>query len=190
MASPRFRPAGLLLEAGRWAVMLDGGPGAEPPRDRPLDAWLVCDERSELQPSLRRLSADRGLDPITAPFSCPAMRLEPLAVRHTSHPTVGYRITAGERVAAWAPEFLDPPAWAEGVDLLFAEAAGWARPIRFASGAGGHAPALEVSRWAASTSIRRLVFAHVGRPTIRALDAGQRPPFGEIGAEGRTYELT
>jgi len=32
-----------------------------------------------------------------------------------------------------------------------------------------------------------LVFAHIGRPTIAALDAGQMPPFGEIGAEGDRY---
>ncbi len=44
------------------------------------------------------------------------------------------------------------------------------RPIRFARGAGGHAPVLEVSRLARDAGIRRLVFAHIGRPTIRAFD--------------------
>jgi hypothetical protein len=31
------------------------------------------------------------------------------------------------------------------------------------------------------------VFAHIGRPTAAALNAGQLPPFGEIGAEGSQY---
>lgn len=54
------------------------------------------------------------------------------------------------------------------------EAAGWARPIRFAKGAGGHAPALEVAGQAVRHGVRRLVFAHIGRPTITALDTGPR----------------
>jgi hypothetical protein len=37
--------------------------------------------------------------------------------------------------------------------------------------------------------ITRLVYAHIGRPAIRAMDAGLRPPFGEWGIEGRTYTL-
>ncbi len=47
---------------------------------------------------------------------------------------------------------------------MFAEAAGWARPIRFAKGTGGHAPALEVAEQVARHGVRRLVFAHIGRP--------------------------
>lgn len=70
---------------------------------------------------------------------------------------------------------------------MFAEAAGWARPIRFARGAGGHAPAPAVAEQAARYGVRRLVFAHIGRPAIAALDAGQVPPFGEIGVEGGRY---
>lgn len=30
-------------------------------------------------------------------------------------------------------------------------------------------------------------FAHIGRAAIAALDAGQVPPFGEIGTEGGRY---
>ena len=67
------------------------------------------------------------------------------------------------------------PSWAAGADLMFAEAAGWARPIRFAKGTGGHAPALEVAEQAARHGVRRLVFAHIGRPAIAALDAGHAP---------------
>jgi hypothetical protein len=74
-----------------------------------------------------------------------------------------------------------------GADLMFAEAAGWARPIRFAKGTGGHAPALAVAEQAARHRVRRLVFAHIGRPAIAALDAGLVPPFGEIGAERARY---
>ena len=113
--------------------------------------------------------------------------IEPVAVFHTSHPTYGYLIQAAAKRIVWAPEFMVFPRWAAGADLMFAEAAAGARPIRFARGAGGHAPVLEVSRLARDAGVRRLVFAHIGRPTIRAFDGGLRPPFGEIGVEGRTY---
>jgi hypothetical protein len=70
---------------------------------------------------------------------------------------------------------------------MFADAAGWSRPIRFARGVGGHAALLDVAREAHEAGVRRLVFAHIGRPTLRALDRGERPPFGEIGEVGQTY---
>jgi hypothetical protein len=35
--------------------------------------------------------------------------------------------------------------------------------------------------------VKRLVFAHVGRPTLRALDAGASLPFGELGKENQAY---
>jgi len=89
----------------------------------------------------------------------------------------------------WAPEFWTFPHWAAGCDLMFADAAGWARPIRFAGGVGGHAAALDVARFARRHGVRRLVLAHIGRPTIRAIDAGERPPFGEFGADGRRYVI-
>jgi hypothetical protein len=75
------------------------------------------------------------------------------------------------------------------VDLLFADAAGWSRPIRFAGAVGGHAACLQVAADARRNGVRRLVFAHIGRPTIRAIDAGARPPFGEFGREGHRYRL-
>jgi hypothetical protein len=37
--------------------------------------------------------------------------------------------------------------------------------------------------------VRRLVFAHLGRPTLRAIERGETPPFGEFGADGRLYVL-
>lgn len=96
---------------------------------------------------------------------------------------------AGSRVAIWAPEFWRFPGWAEGADLMFAEAAAWNRPIRFRGGVGGHAPVTEVAVEAARRGIHRLVYAHIGRPAIRAIDAGARLEFGEWGIEGHTYHL-
>lgn len=185
MASPRYRPAGLLVSVGSWRVMLDGGPGAEP--DVGIAAWLVSDSESELRAAIRRLAVVHRVEPAVAAFDRPGLSIEPHPVVHTSHPTFGFLIRAGERRVVWAPEFLVFPDWAAGVDLMFAEAAGWSRRIRFARGTGGHASVLEVSRLARAAGVRRLVFAHIGRPTIRALDDGLHPPFGEFGVEGRTY---
>jgi hypothetical protein len=84
---------------------------------------------------------------------------------------------------AWAPEFFEFPAWAAGVDLMFADAAGWARPIRFAHRADGHAAAIDVARQAITHRVHRLVFAHIRRPTTAAIDAGLVPPFGEFGSD-------
>ena len=185
MNSPRYSPAGLLVEHGRARVAIDGGPGAEPAGR--LAAWLVTDERAELIRELRRLAAAHGLSPAVCAYRASGLAITPLPVVHTSHPAYGYLIEADGTRTAWAPEFLEFPFWATGADLMFAEAAGWARPIRFAKGAGGHAPALEVAEQAVRHRVRRLVFAHIGRPTITALDTGHVPPFGEIGTEGATY---
>lgn len=184
-ASPRFPPAGLLVEHGGKRIALDGGPDAEP--DGPLDAWLVTDERAELMPQIRRAARARGLEPGVAMFEYRDLFVEPHPVVHTSHPAFGYLIRAGGRRVAWAPEFWQFPEWAAGVDLMFTEAAGWSRPIRFAGGVGGHAPVIEVAHEAEIRGVKRLVLAHLGRPTLRALDSGERPPFGEIGVVGRTY---
>jgi len=54
MNSPRYAPAGLLVELGDHRIMLDGGPGAEPTGR--LDAWLVTDERSELMQAIQVLA--------------------------------------------------------------------------------------------------------------------------------------
>jgi hypothetical protein len=185
MASPRYRPAGLLVECDGARVMLDGGPGAEP-RGR-LDAWLVTDDHGELIAAIRRLAKAHGVDPSVARFERKTLAIAPRRVVHTSHPTVGYVIRTPRKTVVWAPEFLRFPRWARGADLMFAEASGWSRPIRFARGAGGHAPALDVARSAKRAGVRRLVFAHVGRPTLRAVDRGQVLPFGELGREGMIY---
>lgn len=165
--------------------MLDGGPGSEPKRG--LDAWLVTDARAELIREIRSLARRHGAEPVVAPFTGNGLTIDPRPVVHTSHDTYGYLIAAEGRLIAWAPEFLEFPSWAAGVDLLLADAAGWDRPIRFAGGVGGHTAALDVAAWATRMGMARLVFAHIGRPTIRAMDAGKRPPFGTFGWDDAVY---
>jgi uncharacterized membrane protein YgcG len=183
--SPRHAPAGLLVAQAGIRVMIDGGPGASPP-GRP-DAWLVTDPRAELIAALRRLARARDLEPRVGPFAAGGLRITDRAVVHTSHPTCGYRIETARLTVVWAPEFLEFPRWARGADLMFAEAAAWSRPIRFARGAGGHLDVLAVARAARRHGVRRLVFAHIGRPTLRALDRGLRAPFGEFAADGQVF---
>ncbi len=187
MNSPRYPPAGLLVGRRRRRVMLDGGPGAEP--SGRLDAWLVTDERAELIGQLRRLAAAHDVNPSVGSVDVGDLRVEPYPVAHTSRPAWGYLVRTPDGTAAWAPEFWAFPDWCAGVDLLFAEAAGWRRPIRFARGVGGHMAAWDVAEQAERHGVHRLVFAHIGRPTLRAIDAGERPPFGEWGVVGRTYRL-
>ncbi len=185
--SPRYAPAGLLVAHRGVRVMIDGGPGAVPPGR--VDAWLVTDERAELIGKLRALARERGLEPRAEPVGGNGLSVRPRPVVHTNHPTFGYLIRTGSRRAVWAPEFLEFPAWAGGADIMFAEAAGWNRPIRFVGGVGGHLDALAVAREARRHGVRRLVFAHNGRPTIRAIEAGERPPFGEFPREGQAFWL-
>lgn len=187
MRSPRFAPAGLLIEHAGIRVMLDGGPGAEPPGR--LHAWLVTDARSELIASIRRSAASHGLAPRIGTFRGRGLAVEPRAVAHTNHPTYGYRIRAGGRIVVWAPEFYRFPAWASEADIMFAEAAAWSRPIRFVGGVGGHADVLSVAAAAGRAGVKRLVFAHIGRPTLRALAQGRQAPFGSFAADGQAFFL-
>jgi hypothetical protein len=184
-ASPFFSPAGLLVSHAGARVMIDGGPGAEPPAS--VDAWLVCDERAELRTQIRRLARARGLEPTVAPFAARGLEVTPLPVVHTNHPTFGYLVKAAGRKVVWAPEFLRFPRWAAGADLMFAEAAGWNRAILFAGRAGGHMPVQTVASAARAAGVRRLVFAHIGRPTQRALQSGARVPFGEVARDGQVF---
>jgi ribonuclease BN (tRNA processing enzyme) len=187
MNSPRYRPADLLVDFLGSRIMLDGGPGAEP--DGRLDAWLVTDNRGELIREIRTLARKHGVEACVGPYSSSGFTVKPIPVVHTSHPTYGYLFTANGRKVVWAPEFFQFPAWARGAELMFAEAASWNRPIRFANRVGGHSPVLEVAREAERYRVRRLVFAHIGRPTIRAMDARNRPPFGGFGIEGHVYRV-
>ncbi|MFI7407357.1 hypothetical protein ACIBU0_01575 [Streptomyces sp. NPDC049627] len=185
MNSPRFAPAGLLLRHAGQRVAFDGGPGAEPPPG-PLAAWLVTDEQAELRSLLRRSAAERDVVLRAGDLDVGEVRVRCRPVVHTSHPAYGYRVEAGDLLVVWAPEFWEFPA---GADLMFAEAAAWNRPIRFRGGVGGHADVHTVAEEAVRHGVRRLVWAHIGRPGIRAIDAGLRPPAGEWGVEGRTYTL-
>jgi hypothetical protein len=187
MNSPRYPPAGLLVRYRRHQIVVDGGPGAEP--TGAVAAWLVSDERSELRRELRTLCAERGLRPAVTPIRVNDLSIEPQSVVHTSHPTWGYLLRLPAASAAWAPEFWRFPAWARGVDLMFADAAGWNRPVRFAGGAGGHMAVLDVAEQARRHRVARLVFAHIGRPSLHAMDSGYALPFGEWGLPGRTYQL-
>jgi hypothetical protein len=108
-------------------------------------------------------------------------------VVHTSHPTCGYQIEAAGVKIVWAPEFYAFPRWARGADVMFAEAAAWNRPIRFVGGVGGHLDVQAVARSAQRNGIKRLVFAHIGRPTLRALDRGLQAPFGEFARDGQVF---
>ena len=187
MNSPRYPPAGLLVGYRRRRVMIDGGPGAEPAG--PLAAWLVSDERSELRAELRVLAATHGVRPASAAVAIADLVIEPHPVVHTSHAAWGYLLRLPAASVVWAPEFGQFPGWAAGADLMFADAAGWNRPIRFARGAGGHMAAVDVAGQARQHQVKRLVFAHIGRPSLRAIDAGYRLPFGEWGQPGRTYRI-
>jgi hypothetical protein len=186
-ASPRYAPAGLLVEHAGVRVMIDGGPGAAPPGK--VAAWLVTDMRSELIPRIRELAGAKGLEPHAGPFRARGLVIECHPVVHTNHPAFGYLIRASGNRVVWAPEFFKFPAWARGATLMFAEAAGWNRPICFRGGVGGHLDALAVAAAARRLGVQRLVFAHIGRPMLRAIDQGKMPPFGELGADGRRYVL-
>jgi hypothetical protein len=183
--SPRYTPAGLLVAHGKVRVMIDGGPGAVP--SARLDAWLVTDTRGELIAAIRSLARARGLEPYAGSFDRGGLHIAARPVVHTSHPTFGYRIEATGLMVVWAPEFFEFPRWVRGVDLMFAEAAAWNRPIRFAKGAGGHLDVHAVARAARRHGVKRLVFAHIGRPTLRALDRGLRPEFGAFAVDGQVF---
>ena len=186
MNSPRYAPAGLHVEYGRSRIMLDGGPRSAPVAGR-IDAWLLTDGRAELIADIRTLARSLGVEPRVAAYRAGGLDITPRPVVHTSHPTYGYLIRADQLRIVWAPEFFEFPGWAAGADLMFADAAGWERPIRFVGGVGGHAAAVQVAAEARRHGVRRLVFAHIGRPTIRAADAGRRPPFGQLGRDGQAF---
>lgn len=166
--------------------MIDGGEGAEPAGK--LDAWLVSDEQAELMAELRRLAKTRGLKPRLGGFRSEGLDIRPRSVVHTNHPTCGYEIRYAKRRVVWAPEFWVFPEWAAGADLAFLEAAAWKRPIRFRGGVGGHATVQHTLQEATRTKVRRVVFVHIGRPTIRAIDSGEAESL-EFAADGQVFEL-
>jgi hypothetical protein len=186
MASPRYAPAGLLVEADGQRVMIDGGKEAEPAGE--LDAWLVTDEQAELMAELRRLARARGLNPTAGEFRGDGLQISPRPVQHTNHPAYGYEITYGGHRVVWAPEFWTFPDWAGGAELAFLEAAAWTKPIRFRGGVGGHAPVQRTAQEAQAARVRRVVFVHIGRPTIRAIDSGATQGL-EFARDGQVFEV-
>jgi Beta-lactamase superfamily domain len=187
MNSPRYEPAGLLVQHGKMFVLIDGG-GRAPKYE--LAAWLVTDERSELISKIRKLARPMGLEPAVTSYSSTGLIIKPHSIVHTSHDTYGYTIEASGKKIIWAPEFLKFPRWAKGADLMFAEASAWNRPILFRGGVGGHASVAEVASEAQKYEVSRLIYAHIGRPTIKAIDEGKRAVFGEFGKDGDIYVIT
>jgi hypothetical protein len=183
--SPRYRPAGLLIAHRDARVVIDGG--ADSVARGCIDAWLLTDDRAELAPAIRTSARALGLVARVASFRARELRIEPRPVVHTNHPTFGYEIRGDGLKVVWAPEFFEFPMWAKHADLVFAEASSWNRPIRFRGGVGGHLDALSVQRAAREAGVKRLVFAHIGRPTIRAIDEGADPPFGELARDGQIF---
>ncbi|HEY8508620.1 MAG TPA: hypothetical protein VIL32_09705 [Steroidobacteraceae bacterium] len=183
--SPRYRPAGLLIAHRDARVIIDGGPDTVPTGR--IDAWLLTDDHAELASAIRAKARTMGLVAKVAPFRAGELRIEPKPVVHTNHPVFGYKIRGDGLTVVWAPEFLEFPRWARRADLLFAEAASWNRPIRFRGGVGGHLDVLSVQRAAQKAGVKRLVFAHIGRPTIRAIDKGAQLSFGEFAHDGQIF---
>jgi len=103
--SPRFAPAGLLVEYGRTHVGFDGGPGSEPPET--VQAWLVRRRDEAGHPRLCRIAADSGMP----------------------QPAVA---SLGRRTAVWAPECRGLPLWAEDADLVFAGTSGMRQTVEAA----------------------------------------------------------
>jgi hypothetical protein len=149
----------------------------------------VTDERAELIAAIRRRARALDVVPHVAAYEGDALSIHPRRVVHTSHPTYAYEIRWRGRRVVWAPEIWRMPSWVAGADLLLADAAGWVRPIAFRGGVGGHMAVLDVARRARALGVRRVVYAHIGRPTIRALDAGLRPMFGEFGRDGLVLRI-
>jgi hypothetical protein len=138
---------------------------------------------------IRKLARPRGLEPVVSGYSSNSLSITPHNVVHTAHDTYGYAIRFYRKKIVWAPEFLLFPSWAKGADLMFAEAAGWTRPILFRGGVGGHASVEQVASDAQKSKIKKLVFAHIGRPTIKAMDARKLPRFGEFGQDGAVFRI-
>ena len=74
---------------------------------------------------------------------------------------------------------------------MFSDAAGWNRPpYSICQARRRTCCGARRAEAAQAINVARLVFAHVGKPTIRALDVGKSFPFGDLGQERTTHELT
>jgi ribonuclease BN (tRNA processing enzyme) len=54
----------------------------------------------------------------------------------------------------------------------------------------GHASVEQVASEAKKYNVKRLILAHIGRPTIKAMDCGKHADFGEFGSEGDLYLIS
>jgi len=183
--SPHYRPAGLLVSHRDERVIVDGGPDTAPTGH--IEAWLLTDDRAELAAAIRANARARGLVATVTAFRAGHLCIEPKSVVHRNHPTFGYELRYGGLKVVFAPEFFKFPAWARGADLMFAEASSRNRPIHFRGWVGGHLDAFSVQRAARRAGVERLVLAHIGRPTFRAIAGGCRPFFGELGHDGQIF---
>ncbi|HEX6472380.1 MAG TPA: hypothetical protein VF069_25025 [Streptosporangiaceae bacterium] len=171
--SPRFAPAGLLLEYGHVRVGIDGGPGSEPAEN--IDAWLVTSEHGPLRAELRDIARETGMpEPVVGPYAHGPLRIEPVRL---ADETYGYRIGVGHHVAGWAPAATTLPPWTDGMDLVFAD------------GSLSWPDTVELARTAKRLRVQRLVFVRLGAAALSALDSSERPPYGEWGEEGRAYRM-
>jgi len=168
----RYKPAGLLIEHAGRRIMLDGGE-ANPPKGN-LDAWLVTDDHSASIAKIRKLAEDRGVEAMVGVFYADSTTIEPRLIHGAAGDAWGYLITTDGRKVAWAPSFKEFPGWADGADLMFAEAASWDMVTT-------------IAEQAKERGVKRLVFAHIGRSTLRALDKGETASFGEFGRDGDTF---
>ena len=187
MNSPRYRPAGLLVCWASHRVMLDGGGSADP--GRPLDAWLVSDEHAELMPCVRRRAAELGVAPGRGCIQADAGVAAAGAVHLTSELRISDRDDpAAGRVGAGVLGVT--PVGGRGRSHVRrcggVEPADPVRPRRrrprLCARRGGGAPH--------TAGVRRLVFAHVGRTSIRAIDRGERPPFASGAAMAQSPGCT
>jgi hypothetical protein len=49
---------------------------------------------------------------------------------------------------------------------------------------------IAVAAAAREHNVRRLIFAHIGRPTLKAMDRGEQPPFGQFACDGQVFRLS
>jgi hypothetical protein len=74
--------------------MIDGGPGVEP--DRPVEDWLVTDQRAELIAKIGRMAREKfSVRPRAGSASLDDLRIDAEPVVQTSRATYGYRIKLG-----------------------------------------------------------------------------------------------
>jgi hypothetical protein len=186
MASERYASAGLLIERHGRAIMIGGGLGAEP--DRPVEDWLVTDERAELIAKIRRMAREKfSVRPRAGSASLDDLRIDAEPVVHTSQATYGYRLQLGNSMAAWRPNSWSSP----GAPLVRRSRSptppAAIAPIRFAKRVGGHAAALNVTEAAQAMNVARLVFAQCGnRRSVRSMLASRFRSESSVRREPRT----